>query len=278
MTIGSPGENDDVPSYPALLDLTDRMCVVLGAGQGMGRQSAHALAQAGATVACVDQDPQLAASIADAVGGISLTADVTKSAEVERVFDEVASTLGAVHGVVDIVGVASAGPITSVEEATWDWQFDIVVRHAFHTIRHAAPHLAKVENGSMVFIGSLSGVVGIPGQGVYGAAKAALHHLVRTAALELGPSGTRANVVAPGFVATPRLKERFPPSAWDAIAAVTPNRRVADPSDIAAVVLFLTSGMSQHMTGQVLSVDGGVSSLVGFPPLEELIRPGSGSR
>jgi NAD(P)-dependent dehydrogenase (short-subunit alcohol dehydrogenase family) len=264
-----PPETD--VDYRQLLDLSGRVFVVLGAGQGIGRESARAVAQCGAVAVCVDIDGGLAQRVASEVGGSAETADVRRSEDVQNLFERVAARHGAVHDVIDIIGMAHSGQLLELDEAGWDAQFDIVVRHAFHALRYATPHIVAAGGGSIAFVGSISGLVGIPGQVAYGAAKAALLHLVRAAAMELSPLGVRVNAVAPGFTTTPRLQERLPASLWEAVAAATPDRRVGRPSDVAASLLFLSSPLAAHITGQILAVDGGTSVMVGMPSLDQLL-------
>jgi len=241
-----------VPDYLARLRLDRRVFAVLGGGNGIGRQACHALAQAGARVLCVDRDAARAKAVADEIGGTPFDADVTRRAGVERVFEE-AGKLGPVRGVVDIVGMPHLGPFLDLDDARWQSQLDLVLTHAFLALQVGGRALAAAGGGSMVFVGSMSGVTKIPGQVAYGTAKAALHQLVAAAANELGPSGIRVNAVAPGFARTPRLNAMLGEAQWEAIGRLTALGRAADPSEIAAVILFLACELSSHVTGQVLS-------------------------
>src|SRR5262249_7818599 len=126
------------PDYLSLLNLKGRGFVVLGAGQGIGEQSAHALAQAGAKLLCVDSDAGRAEAIARAVGAQACVADVTKREDVARIFKDARAALGTVRGVVDIVGVARLKALADFSDEDWDWQFDIILRHAFLTLQYGA--------------------------------------------------------------------------------------------------------------------------------------------
>jgi NAD(P)-dependent dehydrogenase (short-subunit alcohol dehydrogenase family) len=117
----------------------------------------------------------------------------------------------------------------------------------------------------MVFVASASGITGSPGHAPYGAAKAALMALVRSAAVELGPSGVRVNAVAPGVVWTPRVSAFLGEEGRQNNIENTPLRRVAQPSDIAAAILFLASDLAGYVTGQTLLVDGGVGAKFPYP-------------
>jgi NAD(P)-dependent dehydrogenase (short-subunit alcohol dehydrogenase family) len=264
----SPSSSPGTPDYLSLLRLDGRGFVVLGAGQGIGEQAVHALAQAGARVLCVDRDEQLARNIAEAVGGIACAADVTSRADVQRVFDTARSRFGRVQGVVDIIGVAGIKPLAAVDDASWDQQFDIVLRHAFLAIQVGGEMMAADGGGSFAFVGSMSGNRAVPNQTAYAVSKAALHHLVRCAGAEYARRKVRINAVAPGYVRTPRLNQRLDASAWEAIGKVIPIGRPATPAEIAGPLLFLASDLSAHMTGEVMAVDGGAGVMAAFPDVK----------
>jgi NAD(P)-dependent dehydrogenase (short-subunit alcohol dehydrogenase family) len=257
-------------SYPNAIRLDGRGFVVLGAGGGgMGTQTSIALAEAGAALLCVDAQADQAHDIAAATGGVAHVADVTSREDMQAVFDR-ASTLfeNRFAGVVDIVGVAKIGQISEFDDNAITRQFDIVLRHALLATQIATPMLAANGGGSMVFIGSISGLTSVLNQAVYGMAKAALHHLVRQSAIEYGPAGVRFNAIAPGFVKTPRLAAAISPEDWKSIAEGIPLRRVASPSDIARAALFLASDQASYVTGNVLVLDGGLTGFVSPPEIK----------
>jgi len=257
-------DSNMVPDFPALLRLDGRAYIILGAGDGMGRQTVHALAQAGARTLCVDRDQALADAVAGEVGGIAIAADVTSRSDMERVFATARERFGeTLAGIVDIVGMAITKPLAQLDDASWNHQFDVVLRHAFLTLQLASSALER--GGSVTFVGSISGAVSVANQAAYGTAKAALHHLVRCAAHELGPSNIRVNAVAPGFVRTPRLLKALSPDFWSGVANVNPLRRVAVPADIAAAILFLASDLARYVTANILTLDGGTSSVAALP-------------
>jgi NAD(P)-dependent dehydrogenase (short-subunit alcohol dehydrogenase family) len=254
--------------YLKLLDLKGRGFVVLGAGQGIGEQAAHALSQAGAAVVCVDNDAGRAADVARDVAGHACQAEVTARADMERVFREAKMHLGAVTGVVDIVGIARIKALDAFDDAAWSEQFDQVLRHAFLTLQIGAAALKEAGGGTITFVGSLAGLRAVRDQVAYGTAKAALHHLVRTTASELAPDRIRVNAVAPGFIRTPRLEQLLAADQWQLIEHAIPVGRAAQTWEIAAPLLFLASELSSHITGQVLAVDGGVANEAALPVLK----------
>lgn len=261
-------EGAQAPDYLSLLNLKGRGFVVLGAGQGIGEQSVHALAQAGAKVFCVDNDDGRAKAIARTVNGHACVADATKREDVARIFNEAKAALGAVRGVVDIIGVARLKALSDFSDDEWDWQFGIVLRHAFLTLQYGAAAISEAGGGTMTFVGSLAGMLSVRKQVAYGTAKAALHHLVRGAAQELASRHVRVNAIAPGFIRTPRLEQMLSAEQWREIEGHIPIGKAAKPFQIAGPILFLSSELSNHITGQILSVDGGLNNAAALPEIK----------
>jgi len=260
-------ERDDslVPDYPGLLRLDGRGFVVAGAGQGIGRQTAHALAAAGARVLCADVVGERAAQVAAEVGGVPWQGDVRERDEVERLVTEARAALGRLHGFVDIVGMARFADLLDTSDDDWRFNFDMVLRHAFLLAQAGGRALCDAGGGVLVFVASASALASAPHHAAYGAAKAALLSLVRTAAVELGPSGVRVNAVAPGTVWTPRVAALLGEEGRARNEANAPLRRIALPEDVASAILFLASDLARHVTGHTLVVDGGVAQKFPYP-------------
>jgi NAD(P)-dependent dehydrogenase (short-subunit alcohol dehydrogenase family) len=251
-------ESFEVLDYNALLRLDGKRFVVIGAGQGIGREVCHALHDVGAQVLCVDLDQNRARMVADEVAGIAWSGDVTDRDQVEALFQVVAQEFGNLDGVVDIVGLATYRPILQTTDEEWNAQHNIVLRHVLLCIQAATPHLISSGGGTMTFVASIAGFQSAANHAAYGAAKAGLMSLVRSAAEELGEFGIRVNAIAPGLTATPRL---LASSAFKAMRAAnettTPLGRIGSPSDIASGLLYFSLPLSRHVTGQVLVIDGG---------------------
>jgi NAD(P)-dependent dehydrogenase (short-subunit alcohol dehydrogenase family) len=243
-----------------MLDVSGRNLIVVGAGQGMGRQTSHALAQCGATVVCVDIIPERAKEVAAEMGGIPWVGDATDESDIVRLVGEAVDACGGpLHGLVDIVGGSGYVSLIDADQAFWDSQFELNFKHAHLVARHVGRHMVDAgTNGSMVFIASVNGLTASSVHGPYGAAKAALVSLVRTAAQEFGPHGIRVNAIAPGSILTPRVTAMIDEATKREAAELAPLGRMGVPSDIASVALFLTSDLAAYITGQTLPVDGGV--------------------
>jgi NAD(P)-dependent dehydrogenase (short-subunit alcohol dehydrogenase family) len=265
------------PDHLSAARLDGKAIIVLGAGGGgIGTATCAALAGAGARLFCVDRDAAQAETAAAASGGIAHAADVLDRLQMDELFGRADELFGAsLSGVVDIVAFARSGSIASFDDEALTLQLDIVLRHAILAVQYGGPLLARNGGGTMAFVGSMSGDRAVRNQSIYGIAKAALHHLMRSAANELGPGGVRVNGVAPGFVRTPRLLEALPSKVWDGIAAVNPLGRCAEPADIAKALLYLSSDMSSYLNGNILRLDGGYGDSYSLPGLDVPLGGGS---
>ncbi len=254
-----------VPDYARLTRVDGRGFIVAGGGQGMGRQVSHVLAQHGARVLVFDLVRERADAVAGEIGGVSFVGDGRNAVDVERALHRAKTEFGRVHGVVDVIGMARWAALADMPEEDWDWCHDMVVRHVYHFLKYGSRTMSEDGGGSLAFVSSISGISSSPYHGAYGAAKAEVISLVRTAAMELKDVEIRVNAVAPGGVATPRAArsrgvaaETLADGSLSALAAT---------SDIAAALFFFSSDLSAHVTGQVLAVDGG--DLVAYPhPME----------
>ena len=257
-------DDTPVPQYRDLVRLDGRGFVVVGAGQGIGRQTSHALSQAGAKLFLIDNQQELAKEIADEVKGTPWSADARDRGEVEAAIKEARKTLGRIHGLVDIVGMAKWGEVLDVSDEDFDWTFGMVLRHAFLFSQAAGRAMEEDGGGVMTFVASVSGLTSAPKHAPYGAAKAGLMSWVRTLAVELGPKNIRANAVAPGFVWTPRISQLISEESKKVSEQNVPLRRVALPADIASAILFLSSDLASYVNGVTLIVDGGVEAKFGY--------------
>jgi len=249
---------EPVPDYENLLRLDGRLFIVAGAGQGIGRQTSHALAALGAKVICVDRDLALAEAVAEEVGGVAHQADITLRSEVQGILDH-AAKLGTLRGIVDIVGIAQFDDLVDVDDDHWESTIAINARHAFLLTSMGGKALAANGGGAITLIASVSGMFAAERHSIYGMAKAGVISLAKSAASELGASRVRVNTVSPGIVWTKRISALIGEERRASYDALSPLGSVAFPSDIASAVLFLSSDLAADITGQNIVVDGGSS-------------------
>jgi 3-oxoacyl-[acyl-carrier protein] reductase len=253
-------------SLHELLGLQGRKALVVGGGYGMGRETSLHLAHAGVDVVVADLDVSRAEAVRDdilAIGprSFALSGDVTNRAAAEGMVQSAHDTLDGLDIVVNIVGSASYGALTEIDDDLWESQQMINVRQQLNVARAAAElMMAEKRPGAIAVVASVSGIYAAPLHGAYGAAKAALMSLVRTMSQEWGPQGIRVNAVAPDGIATPRVVAGFEARGADMahLARDTSLKRAGQPRDVAGALLFLVSDLAAFVTGQTIIVDGGV--------------------
>lgn len=273
---------DSAPSHPlaAMLRLDGRSAVVTGAGAGLGRAIAIALAQQGAEVAILDRDPAAAeesARLVQLAGGRArfFTCDVAQAQQVQQVVAQAAAATG-LDIVVNSAGVASAPgmPFTNNTEADWDRALAINLKGAVHVCQAAHPWLLRSPAGRIINISSITGVIAAAYMPPYSVSKAALNAWTRVLARELAPHHIAVNAVCPGFIWTPlweKLGDEMArhdagqqgSDAADVFAQRVrqhvPMQRPQTLEDVAYLVAFLCSAAAANITGQIIGVDGGVT-------------------
>jgi len=244
--------------------MTHHPCVlVTGANSGIGKEIAKRLAHSGWCVAInykVDAlgAEKLARELSNSGNrAIAIRADISDSREVDEMFQFLHSEFGRLDALVNNAGVQVWKPLLEVDDADWDRVISTNLRGCYLCTQRAARLMKEQRAGTIVNIGSGCNKVPFPNLSSYTASKGAIEMFTKSAAVELGPFGIRVNCVAPGAIDTERTKAELPDFAgsW---ARLTPLRRIGYPQDVAAAVEFLLSENASFISGQTLSVDGGL--------------------
>jgi 3-oxoacyl-[acyl-carrier protein] reductase len=251
------------------MDLTDRVAVVTGTSQGIGRAIALDLGARGATVISTSRNlvgaEACAAEIRSAGGSsIALPLDVREEKSVLALADQLRNRCDAVDILVNNAGIAGMGSVDSALLEGWDEVISTNLTGPFLCAKYLAPLLAQSGRGSIINIGSVLGVVCMRDVAAYSAAKAGLHHLTKQTALDLASANIRANCVAPGFVRTEMFEQNHPEARKKRIPWLQAVPRVGHPAEIAYTVAFLASDLASFITGALILVDGGLTAQFGF--------------
>jgi len=244
-------------------DLTGQVALVTGAARGLGRAIATTLSAAGAQVACVDIDAETlsetVAAIDDAGGKAeAISGDVTDSCRVDEIVGEVVKKWGGLHVLVNNAGITRDSLIVRMKDDQWDSVIGINLRGTFLFTRAAARPMIKARRGRIINIASVSGLMGNPGQANYSASKAGVIGLTRTVARELAGRNITVNAIAPGFIATD-MTAALGEEILAEVRKQIPLSRLGQPQEVADAVLFLASESAGFVTGQVLTIDGGLT-------------------
>lgn len=245
--------------------LGGKVALVTGAGKdsrGIGHGIAVALAREGADIAVASHTMTNALRVADAVQALGRRAlamemDVSRAESVEAGIAEVLSGLGRIDILVNNAGITRDALLVRMREEDWDAVLDVNLKGAFLCSRAVAKVMMKQRGGSIVNITSIMGLTGNAGQANYSAAKAGLIGLTKSLARELGSRGIRVNAVAPGWIET-AMTDSLPEAVREAILKQIPLGRLGNADDVAGAVVFLCSDEASYITGQVLTVDGGL--------------------
>jgi len=244
------------------MNLSRRVAIVTGGGQGIGKSIALKLASYGADVAVIDVNFENATETAleiQAMGRktMALKVDVTDAKQTKEMATEVFNELEGVHILVNNAGITSDALIMRMKEEDWDKVIDVNLKGAFNCIQSVIRYMTKQHWGRIVNVASIVGITGNPGQANYAASKAGLIGLTKTVALEVANRNVTCNAVAPGFIET-AMTDKLSKEAKDGLFAKIPMGRLGGPNDVAMSVLFLASSASNYITGHVMNINGGM--------------------
>jgi len=242
-------------------DLKDKCIVVTGSSRGIGAGIAQYLAAQGARVAVTySSQPDAADKVLKSLPGsghISVGLNVTSSESVGRAFDQILTQFPKIDGLVNNAGITRDQLLMRMKDEDFDAVMATNLRGAFLCTRAVMRPMLKAKGGSIVNISSVVGQMGNPGQSNYAASKAGLEGFTRSVALEVASRQIRVNAVAPGFIVTD-MTHALDEKQKAAIEGKIPMERLGSTEDVAQAVVFLLSGMSRYVTGQVLQVNGGL--------------------
>ncbi|MBR6959806.1 MAG: 3-oxoacyl-[Clostridiales bacterium] len=240
-----------------------KTAIVTGSARGIGKAIAAKLAGDGYNIIIIDACPienseETAAEIAKlGVKTKAYQCNVTNSEEVNKVVEEVNAEFGSVDVLVNNAGITRDGLFVRMKEEDFDLVISVNLKGTYNFTRAVAPIMMKQRSGRIVSISSIVGIQGNAGQANYSASKAGVIGLTKSVARELAARGVTANAIAPGYVETP-MTAVLSDKVKEAMLEAIPMKRYGQPEDIANTVAFLVSDQASYITGQVISVDGGM--------------------
>jgi 3-oxoacyl-[acyl-carrier protein] reductase len=247
-------------------DLKAKAVLITGASSGIGAALARAFAAQGSRLALhFNSHGEAAQALVDEIAGGAhaptlIRGDLSKRGEARRVVDEAAAALGGLDVLINNAGgLGERRPIADVDDALFDFVYDLNVRSVIEASQAAIPHFEKRGGGNIVNVGSIAGIDGGgAGASVYSTAKAAVHNITRHLARDLAKKKIRVNTVAPGAIATP-FHARTPPERLEAMRNAAPLGRIGEAQDCVGAFLFLASNeLSGYITGNMVHVNGGM--------------------
>jgi NAD(P)-dependent dehydrogenase (short-subunit alcohol dehydrogenase family) len=247
------------------MDFTGKVALITGAASGMGAATAFEFGAAGGQVVIVDRNDQLAVQVARSIqAGPPVIGDVSHSAFCNRAVETTLERYGQLDVLVNAAGIIVRADALNTSDEQWQRVMNVNVNGVFFMSRAAIGAMKKQGHGSIVNFGSIWGSVGAAGVVAYCASKGAVHQITRAMALDYVSDGIRINAVCPGEVNTPMLaserSEPVTPELMQKLADTVPMGRLAQPQEIARVVLFLASDAASYMTGAMVNVDAGYTA------------------
>jgi len=243
--------------------LKDRVALITGAAQGIGKQIAVTFARQGADIVVADINLEKAAATAkeiEALGrrALALELNVTDFSKVEEAINKILDKLGKVDILVNNAGITKDNLLLRMKDAEWDAVINVNLKGTFNCIKAASKVMIKQRSGKIVNIASIIGIIGNPGQANYSASKAGIIALTKTAAKELSSRNINVNAVAPGFIQT-EMTAVLPEDIKQQMLKAIPLNKFGLPEDVANACLFLASEEASYITGQTIVVDGGMT-------------------
>lgn len=240
-----------------------RVILVTGGSRGIGKAIALAFAAPGTAIAVNyrtggKEASEVVAEIAQRGGaGMAVQADVTDLGQVKAMVDAIAARFGEIDVLVNNAGASRDGLLAMMESEDWNTVLDVNLTGVFHCCKTVGRRMMAERKGTIVNVSSLSGIMGLPGQTNYSAAKGGVNAFTRALAQEVARFGIRVNAVAPGLVEG-EMAAAMPEAQRERLIAGIPLRRMATPAEVANVVKFLASEEASYVTGEIIKVTGGI--------------------
>jgi len=247
-----------------------RVALITGGAAGMGRDTALAFAREGAQVAVLDVRPDRAEQTVALITGEqgvaqAFPADVRDEGEVGRAVAAALDRFGRIDILLNNAGTTRPGSAVEISPEDWDFVVDVNLRGTYLVSRAVLPQMLERGSGTIVNIGSVSGMRGDHHAAAYNAAKAGVINLTRSMALDFGPKGIRVNCICPGAIGTPVILRSMTDRAREAISRNTPAGRLGRGEEIANLTLFLASDEASYINGAIIAADGGLTAWNGIP-------------
>ncbi len=232
--------------------------LITGASRGIGAAVAREFAQNGYRVIInYNKSKEKALLLAEEIGALAIYADVSKSEEVKKMFEEIEKKYGGVDVLINNAGISQIKLFSDITEQDWDEMFSINVKGMFNCTKSALPYMIHKKCGKIINVSSMWGIAGASCEVHYSASKASVIGFTKALAKELAPSGICVNCVAPGVISTDMCSD-LTDEDMQLLKEETPLGRIGKSEEVAKAILFLASGESDFITGQVLNINGGM--------------------
>ncbi len=242
--------------------LKDKGALITGAARGIGQAIAMTFAKEGADIVVADVNLETAQKTASEIEGLgrkalALEMDVTSYEKVEEGINKILDKMGKVDILVNNAGITKDNLLLRMSQAEWDAVINVNLKGTFNCIKAVSRPMVKQRSGRIISIASIIGLIGNPGQANYAASKAGIIALTKTVAKELASRNINANAVAPGFIQT-EMTAKLPEDIKKKMLEAIPLAKLGTPQDVANLCLFLASDESSYITGQTITIDGGM--------------------
>ena len=246
------------------LNLKNKTAIITGSSRGIGKKIAETLAKEGVNVVITATNSDKASSVAEEIKSaynvetLGLEHDAKSSESCKNVIAKTIEKFGSIDILVNNAGITKDMLVIQMDDNAWNDVLSTNLSGAFYTSREAAKNMLRARKGKIINISSVIGKMGNAGQANYAAAKAGLIGITKSMAKEFAPRNICVNAIAPGFIQTD-MTDALPEDTVKGIMSITPLKKLGTPEDVANLVLFLASDISNYITGEVIAVDGGMS-------------------